>query len=46
MLTFVGEDTNDRGVLVDVLDGIFDLEDSSFGVEDGGLSVVFRGLNN
>ena len=39
-LTFTGEDSNDCSILVDVLNGILDLEETAIWIESRRLSVV------
>ncbi len=42
-LTILGEDTDDRSVLVNVLNGVLDLEETAIGIEGGCfLSVLAR----
>ena len=41
-LTFGTEDTNNSGILVDVLDGVLDLEETAIRVEGRRLSIVPR----
>jgi hypothetical protein len=42
ILTILGKDTNDRGILVDVFNGIFDLKEATIGVEGGRTTIVSR----
>ena len=43
--SILGENSNNRSILVDVLDGVLNLEQSSIGVEGSGSSIVLSRLS-